>query len=499
LPVTNKFELLPLASIRIDREVRQRREIDTKGLVDSIAKNGLLQPLVVEQRGGEPWLIAGERRYESCRQLGWDLVPVSWVEDLTPTQREIFELEENIKREDLAWQEIVRGVAKIHGLYLALDPEWTQDETCVATSLTPGTVSLYLSVAPSLDDERVAKSGTVREAYSILQRREQRAAGNALQELLSSEAEPTPIEGFYNEFGVVTEEDWKLLTVGGITTDENGVVLQPSDRGNKPNLDHGFVRIIQPSLPGIPSSPIICGDFTEWARTYTGPKFSLIHCDFPYGVGLFSSNGVRTGAQRSQMGRDEGEAYDDGPEVYESLVNTLCDNWERIASLSCHLMFWHSPKPEIVQWTLARFAERIPTLSFAPFPLIWFKSDNAGIASVPNMWPRHVYEACLFGSRNKRQIIKLVSDTYACPTDKTIHASAKPEAMLRHFMAMVVDEHSLVLDPTCGSGGALRAAEALGAKGVFGLERDPRMAELAQQALANERVKRRAARRAEGP
>jgi ParB-like chromosome segregation protein Spo0J len=488
LPITNKFELLPLASIRVDRDVRQRREIDTKGLVDSIAKNGLLQPLVVELRGGEAWLIAGERRYESCRQLGWDLVPVSWVEDLTATQREIFELEENIKREDLAWQEIVRGVAKIHGLYLALDPEWTQDETCVATSLTPGTVSLYLSVAPSLDDERVAKSGTVREAYSILQRREQRAAGNALQELLSGEATPVNFE----------LQDFPLEAVYEVSGTGENIIRTPIMGLQFTPQEQHSPRLLQPSLPGIPASPIICGDFTEWARTYSGPKFSLIHCDFPYGVGLFSSNGVRTGTQRSQMGRDDGEAYDDGPEVYRALVDSLCANWERLASLSCHLMFWHSPKPEIVQWTLARFAERIPTLSFAPFPLIWFKSDNAGIASVPNMWPRHVYEACLFGSRNKRQIIKLVSDTYACPTDKTIHASAKPEAMLRHFMAMVVDEHSLVLDPTCGSGGALRAAEALGAKGVFGLERDPRMAELAQQALANERVKRRAARSSGG-
>jgi ParB/RepB/Spo0J family partition protein len=490
MPITNKFELFPLANIHVARDSRQRREIDTKGLVDSIAKNGLLQPLVVELRvgaGAEPeaWLIAGERRYESCKQLGMELVPISWAEDLTQSQREIFELEENIKRAELTWQEIVASVAKIHQLYVGLDPEWTQEETCEAVSLSRGTVSIYLAVAPFLREERIAKSGTVREALSILTRREQRAAGNALQELISGEAEQ--VEFLHDP------ETFSMREIIQYNPGEGTTVLGDKVLPVIP-IAASQIRSVQPSLPGIQASPIVCGNFLDWAPTYSGPKFSLIHCDFPYGVDLFSSNGVRTGAQRSQMGRDDGEEYDDGPEVYQELVECLCDNWDRIASVSCHLMFWHSPKPSIVAWTLDKFAQRVPHLSFAPFSLVWLKSDNAGIASVPNMWPRHIYESCLFGSHNKRQIVKLVADAYSCPTDKSIHASAKPQAMLAHFMSMVVDEHSLVLDPTCGSGTALRATEALRAKGVFGLERDARMAELAGQALANDRVKRRAAR-----
>ena len=48
----------------------------------------------------------------------------------------------------------------------------------------------------------------------------------------------------------------------------------------------------------------------------------------------------------------------------------------------------------------------------------------------------------------------------------------KPVAMLQHFLSMLVDEYSFVLDPTCGSGNALKAAERLGASQVLGIEKN---------------------------
>ena len=48
----------------------------------------------------------------------------------------------------------------------------------------------------------------------------------------------------------------------------------------------------------------------------------------------------------------------------------------------------------------------------------------------------------------------------------------KPIAMLRHFLSMLVDEYSFVLDPTAGSANALKAAQSLGAASVLGLEKN---------------------------
>ena len=105
-----------------------------------------------------------------------------------------------------------------------------------------------------------------------------------------------------------------------------------------------------------------------------------------------------------------------------------------------------------------------------------------------------MYEQALLGIRGNRSVAKLKSDVYGAPTDKSIHVSAKPEPMLRHFFEMLVDEHTVMLDPTCGSGTSVRAAEALGAKLALGLEIDPKMAEMAGRKLEEERRKRGAAR-----
>jgi DNA modification methylase len=61
----------------------------------------------------------------------------------------------------------------------------------------------------------------------------------------------------------------------------------------------------------------------------------------------------------------------------------------------------------------------------------------------------------------------------------------KPVAMLRHFFRMTVDEYSRVLDPTAGSGNALKAATGLGAPTVLGLERNLDFFNTAKEAYFN--------------
>ena len=48
---------------------------------------------------------------------------------------------------------------------------------------------------------------------------------------------------------------------------------------------------------------------------------------------------------------------------------------------------------------------------------------------------------------------------------------------------MCVDGNTRLFDPTCGSGSALRAARALGAREVLGLESNPDYADAARRAL----------------
>lgn len=454
MPITDRFQRIPLASIIVERETRQRREIKVDDLAKSISQVGVLQPIIITR---DLVLVAGERRLAACRQLGLADIPARFVEEISKTELEIIELEENCKREDLPWLDHVKAIARVHQLYLSLDPDWTMSETAEKLSVGQPHISNVLSIAAEIEDERVQKAGTMREAYNLLRRRSARAMGDALQELLDDTAEPAP------------------GSAGATPSDELGL---PAPQA----------RVYDLSSPAVPPKPaplpdsILTESFLDWGPQYIGKKFNLIHCDFPYGVELF--------AGPQGLGAEPTRGYDDSLDLYLALLECLCRNLDRLMSVSGHLMFWYSGKHDRV--TRETFARLAPTLAFTPFPLIWGKSDNAGIASDPRHGPRHIYETCLLASRGNRQIVRVVSDLYNAPTDKRLHVSTKPQPMLKHFMSMLVDENTSLLDPTAGSGAALRAADEIGAKLVLGLEIDAKVAAVANTALRNQRLMARA-------
>ena len=81
---------------------RYRKDLgDLRPLAESIADVGLLHPIVVTP---ERRLIAGQRRLEACRMLGWTDVPVTII-DLYQAARG--EAHENMVRKDLLPSEIV--------------------------------------------------------------------------------------------------------------------------------------------------------------------------------------------------------------------------------------------------------------------------------------------------------------------------------------------------------------------------------------------------------
>src|ERR1039458_4856685 len=91
---------LPIDQIEVG--FRYRKDLgDLRALADSIAEVGLLHPVVVTHSGR---LIAGQRRLQACRQLGWTEVPVTIVDLLQAARGEAHE---NFVRKDLLPSEIV--------------------------------------------------------------------------------------------------------------------------------------------------------------------------------------------------------------------------------------------------------------------------------------------------------------------------------------------------------------------------------------------------------
>lgn len=398
------FTSFPLDRIRVNRAERQRREVDDIAtLAESIRRTGLINPIVVT-RDGE--LVAGERRFEAVRSLGWTSVSVQFAEDLSPFELHVIELEENVKRKNLTWQDECAAVAKYHKLMEQINGSWSKTQTATALGLSQTETRIKINVQKEIESGNAAVAAA--KEYSVARGLTERATIRRKANVLDGLA-PTKPEKI---------------------------------------------------------APILNVDFHEWQRTYDGPKFNLIHCDFPYDA----SGGPMMGAVMEKK-------YDDGLSVYVNLLNCLRFCGENVIADSAHLVFWFSMKH--YHFTFDELSQIGWTVN--PFPLVWMKSDNAGVLPDPQRGPRQIYETAFLAHWGDRPIVRAVANAFASPTTREIHMSEKPIPVLTHFLRMLVDENTAFLDPTCGSATSLRAARALGASRVLGLEKDPDFYYLAKE------------------
>jgi ParB family chromosome partitioning protein len=72
-----------------------------KELADNIRRHGVLQPLLVRPSGRFYQIIAGERRFRACQQLGLERVPVRVVEPRDDQDELLISLAENLQRKNL--------------------------------------------------------------------------------------------------------------------------------------------------------------------------------------------------------------------------------------------------------------------------------------------------------------------------------------------------------------------------------------------------------------
>lgn len=461
---------LRLEEILPRQNSQRQKPAGVEALADSIIRLGLLQPIVVDENNT---LVAGGNRLEAYKLLqktygdAWGKIPCIRKSTLSEDNSKLIELEENVKRTDLSWQERALAYNSLAELLTKCYPDETVDKLAARVGLAIAHFQVYRKVGRALlaGHERVKVAPNLQAADNILSRERNRKADNEFNELFSL-----------------------------ITSDEEDEELDPelplqSDDLDLPKtcLPKATAKEVTPIKPN-PKKVVLNLDFIEWVKSYSGPKFNLIHCDFPYGInhGKSAMGGTKSGW----------DAYEDSPDVYYSLLKSLLIYRDNIMLPSCHIIFWLSARFDYEVETRRMINTLAPELSVDEYALIWHKTDNKGIIRDVQHTPRHIYEKALFITRGDRQIIKAIGDVYGAPTRKTdaTHISEKPVPVLRHFFQLFVDEYTELLDPTCGGGSALRAAASMGAKRVLGIELNPEYAEGAQteydQQLAIEKLRK---------
>ena len=407
------FHEIPINDIVIGERFRKDYG-KIQEFADSIKSRGfLLEPIVVDHGNN---LLAGGRRLAACKLLGWTDIPCNFIEEVDElTAREI-ELEENILRLELSWQEKAKLTLEIDRLYkikygqarsgcpLGFSP-LTGQNTIVDPQLRQGGWSTTQHTA----DLRGVSRETVRTDIHL---------AHALQALPELENEDSYVNARRKVNRLIEDIEREL------------VLRQRNSQ----------VQLL--------TSSVLQGDATSLILSLETDSVDCIITDPPYG-----DDNLPFG----QPHRTEKE-FDDSPESTLATLRSLCPELRRVLKPSGHLYAFFGPKlwqQSIDIWRNAGFDVRTVIC-------IWHKTGGA--TGTVN-WDKDfapVWEPFLFAHNGERRLAHKRDNLFAYPPDRgpeRVHANQKPVALIRELIELSTDPNDLILDPFGGSGATALAAQ----------------------------------------
>jgi DNA modification methylase len=410
------------ASTIITPTNRQRQTFDEAALLElanSIKTHGLLHALVVRPDGRT--LIAGERRLRAIEThliplnipvsyggqvLPLGQVPVVPVSADDPLALEEIELDENLKREDLTWQEHAAAVARLADLRKAQAlAKGLPAPTVAAVSLevrgsaegeSHETTRRELILAQHLHRPEIAKAKTAKDAFKVLKALDDRERNIAL-----------------------------ATAVGQTYSSESHQLFQ--------------------------------ANCLEWMKQpeWQG-AFDVICTDPPYGMG---ADKFDNGAGKL-LGIEHN--YVDSQENFQTLMTEWCRLSFLVAKPQAHAYVccdidhfpWLREQMRAAGWYVFRT------------PLIHYKIGSGRIP-LPDRGPRRQWEAILYAIKGDRPVLRMASDVISTEGDDNLgHGAQKPVGMYVDLLSRSARPGDRVLDTFAGTGTILVAAHELKLYGV---------------------------------
>jgi ParB family chromosome partitioning protein len=421
------MKITALASLRI-APGRQRQYFDEaalQDLINSIEKVGLMHPIVVRDDGDKLELVAGERRIRAVSEI-WDLggtvrfegspvvagyLPYVTLGELSELEAEEAQLDENLRRANLTWQEHAAAMVRLESLRKRQSEESGSTpptlETLAAETFEPKrgtfatgatayakeTVRKELVVAKYLDRPTVRAAKSLDEAFKVVIREEELARSAELGR-----------------------------SVGATFTRDSHILVN--------------------------------GSCLDVLPTLSGP-YDVILTDPPYGMGADSFG---DSAGRNLQG-EEIHLYRDDDSVFTSVVLPALELSCALAKGQAHAYIFCDLERF---FTLRDFFRSLGWDAFRT-PLLWIKPD--GRVPLPQHGPRRTYEMFLYAYRGKKPTRKVASDTLSFPPDTNLNMAAqKPVALFSELLSRSCLPGDAVLDPFAGTGTILPAAHALKVK-----------------------------------
>ena len=413
---------IDISSINIASE-RQRQDFDPEALTDlanSISTHGLLHPIVVRETALGLVLVAGERRLRAMAiihaigdnvrhngaQMAANHVPYITLGELDPISAEEAELDENLKRENLSWQEEASAISRLHTLRQkqAELAGTTHSVTDTAREVRPDSDSMSTSraivtsnliLAANLSNPAVQSAKTPKDAMKILRKQEETRSNQALAERVGK------------TFNSSVHE-----------------------------LHHA--------------------DCLVWLETCPKNTFDVILTDPPYGM-----NAQKFGDGAGRLENSE-HHYDDSHKSWANLMNIFCTQIYLAAKPQAHAyIFCDIDNFHQLKWYMEEanwYVFRTPLINYKP---------RSGRVPLPEHGPRRQYEICLYAIKGNKPVTAIYSDVISTVLEENLtHGAQKPVELYIDLLRRSVRPGDVVLDAFAGTGTIFPAAHAMKCKAI---------------------------------
>lgn len=429
-----------LTEIVVD-QARLREDMgDIEGLAKSIKDaslhlvetKGLMHPVVIDKDNN---LIAGGRRFRAFETLSkYDIVfssiPVTMVESLSPAMRRRLEIEENLRRKSMTWQENMFGIVDYHRLAVkeaTLDKlKWTQEATSDILGVPQSSISTALTVAKVMSKNKESplwKAGSMFEAVQLLVAAERDAA--AKEQLSRINTKRTAAAGNIK----LTEATVNVTVVDPIN------IKLPAMRKDEPLVSVSDISKFYYKGDCLSLIP-------EIAKTM--PIHHIV-CDPPFGVD--------TENQSSGTGKTEriAETHQVGAnlELLEAFLKVGFDNIQDDGFLCMWYDLDHHEK--IKDWAI-KVGWRVTR-----WPFTWVKTSPCSNSQAQYNITKAT-EVCMLMRKSEKSIlqVKQPKNWIACDSVKSSsHPYVKPPEVWDYLIDSVSREGQNILDPFAGEGSSL--------------------------------------------
>jgi len=448
---------------RLRTETPEHTRYIEEELAPSIKLNGVIQPIVLNALpDGTFELIAGESRLLACKLIGRTEIPYVTRDNLNRGQLHQLEIEENVRRKAMTWQQTAIGIYKTHKLRseeAAMKigteeySEWTQRATGQLLNLARSQVTSTLTVAEALlnGDTELLSQPTFDGARKVLLARKQKAVNAKLHEhhldsfevipATNPAAAPQPImpQGLVNLDALPT----RVRTIHKVNL--SGTILQgecvsPTDPSS------GLLELLKPE------------------------SFDLIITDIPYGIEMDSLDVFDIKLVEAEHDVEENLAQ----------MPLFARGAYRVLKPGSYCIFFYAMEHHSYLVKLGQEAG----FSVQPWPLTWHKLSSVKNSAPGQWWPKNQEFAMVWrkgkGTLKNAQLSSVFSFSSDSAKKKFGHPFSKPEELVRAIIEPLVIPGMNVLDPYAGRGSMGCAALSMGTKVTMIEKQDEHYAALVQ-------------------